>query len=99
MRAPAPRCTVDSGPSAPRRATRPRRVASPSAANNGAAAPRPALAALARRDMTRDVLHLLGPAAVVHAERLGAARRRDAVEARFDDAEERTLVGVLEAEL
>src|SRR5665213_2837177 len=56
--APSLRRAIDSGPSAPRRATRPRRVGSPSAANTGAARAGAGPAVLAR-DMALDVLHLI----------------------------------------
>src|SRR3546814_13187633 len=64
-------------------------------------------------DMALDVLHLLGPTAVVHAEGLVAAVRGDAVEARFGHRPQgavaapldaaldpaRTIVGIVDARL
>src|SRR5262245_32374677 len=76
----------------------PRRVSSPSAAKTGAL-PRPAAAVRARADMLRDVLQLLRPAAVVHAEGLGATSGRDAVEARLDQRQARARRRVFQAEL
>src|SRR3546814_1192725 len=78
------RCALS--PSLP---TSARRVGSPRAANTTAAleARRDqrdrAMRRRASLDMALDVLHLLGPTAVVHAEGLVAAVRWDAVEARF----------------
>src|SRR5436190_20486734 len=73
---------MESGPSLQRRATSRSRVSSPSAAKTGTAPTSPALATLRCRDMTRDVLRLFGPAAVVHPEGLRPAFARKSVEAR-----------------
>src|SRR6185295_8983720 len=91
------RRVMDCGPSAHSRATSRSRVRSPSAANTGAASVR--LTALRRLDMALDVARLLRPTPVVHPERLRAARRRDALEARLDDRESRALCHLLEAKL
>src|SRR5262249_59589556 len=65
-----------------------RRVSSPSAAKANACASRgdPRLCRLL--DMLRDVLHLLAPAAIVHAERLEPALFWNPVEAGLDDAQQ-----------
>src|SRR6187401_3849397 len=94
---PSVRLVIDDGPARHKRLTMPRRVSSPSAAKTGA--PLCNNAWSARRDMAFDVLQLSGPAAVVHAERLGAARRGQLVETGFDDLEPRPAVGVGQAEL
>ena len=70
---PSASALIESGPSAQSLETRRRRVGSPSAANSGAASWSFAEALLAR-DIPLDVLQLLRPAVVVHAERLEAAR-------------------------
>src|SRR4029077_18975096 len=75
---------IESGPSADRRPSSPSRSGSPRAANTGAASG--SLSAAARLgDILRELLRLARPPRVVHAERLGAARERDAIEARFHD--------------
>src|SRR5690606_16534457 len=86
-----------------------RRVGAPSAANTTAAAGarrdqrdralrRRAWLDRASPDMALDVLHLLGPAAVVHAEGLVAAVRGDAVEAGFGHGQQGAVAVWLEAE-
>src|SRR5207248_3815820 len=82
---PSLRRVIESGPSADRRPSRRSLVASPSAANSGAALP--------LLDIAREVLDLTGPPVVVHAERLGAARERNAIEPGFDDRERGALRG------
>src|SRR5947207_349477 len=100
---PSLRRVIDSGPPADRRPSRRSRVASPNAANSGtasggagggcsAAAPR-------LLDILREMLDLPGPPVVVHAERFGATRERDAIEPRLDDRERGAALGVLEREL
>src|SRR5438093_7137527 len=76
------------------------RVASPRAANIGAflRRSRPPLSRLAG-DMGLDVLHLLGPAAAVHPERLIAPRRRARVESRLRDDQHRSRRRLFEPEL
>src|SRR3989449_1916285 len=76
------------------------RVSSPRAANIGAflRRSRTPLSRLAG-DMGLDVLHLLGPAAAVHPERLLASRRRDRVEAGLRDDQRRSRGRLLEFEL
>src|SRR5438034_299710 len=80
---------IDSGPLVDSRISSCSRVASPSAANSGAAS-------CARRaasgDMGGDVAELFGPAALVHAERLVLAFRRQLVEAGLDDGQQRAAV-------
>src|SRR5262245_14461385 len=87
---PAVSRVIESGPSAPSRATRRRRVWSPSAAKTGsvavnAAAVARALPPLAKESL--DVLCLFCPAFRVHAESLRATRQGDAVEARLHDSQ------------
>src|SRR5262245_17581561 len=50
-------------------------------------------------DMTRDVLHLLLPAALVHPEGFGATMRRYLVEARLDDTDPCAGSDLLQGEL
>src|ERR1700674_2345704 len=95
---PAVSRTIDCGPPAHSRATSASRVSSPSAAKTGPARARPAVLALCG-DMPLDVLELLGPALVVHAEGLGAARGRYLVEARLGHGELRAAGDLLETEL
>ena len=59
---------------------------SPSAANTGTASV--SFAWLLLRDIALNVLGLLRPAALIHAECLFAARERNLVEARFRDCEQ-----------
>src|SRR5256886_11877958 len=82
---------MESGPPADRRPSRRSLVASPSAANSGAALP--------LLDILRELLDLPGPAVVVHAERLGATGERDAIEPGLDDRERGAALCVLEREL
>src|SRR5689334_9267062 len=88
---PSVRRAIDCGPFSDRRATRRKRVSSPSAANTGTASRTAAADSLPLRDIALDVLDLLAPAFVVHLERLGTARERHLVEAGFDDGEHRPL--------
>src|SRR5262245_6206494 len=76
-----------------------RRVSSPSAAKSGAA-PRRSSRRVRRAlgDMALDRLHLLGPAALVHAIGERAARERDAVEPGLDDRQPRAAGDRLELE-
>src|SRR5437763_16541639 len=85
------RRVIDRGPRAERRPSGRSLVASPSAANRGAA--RPLL------DILRELLDLPGPAVVVHAERLGTTRERDAIEPGLDNRERRAAPCFLELEL
>jgi len=71
---------IEPGPPDERRAINRRRVSSPSAANNGAASRTGGPLATLTLDIAADVLDLPTPPAVVHAERLGATRRRDFIE-------------------
>src|SRR5436190_3817708 len=82
---------MGSGPPADKRPSRRSRVASPNAANNGAALP--------LLDILRELLDLAVPAVVVHAERLGATGERDAIEPGLDNREHGAAVCVLELEL
>src|SRR5262245_27837935 len=91
---------IDSGPSTQSRATSASRVGSPSAANTGALSASFAATALRLlRDIALDVLHLLLPPALVHAEGFRATGERDAIEARLDDAEHRAAGLLFELEL
>src|SRR5947207_4403626 len=77
-----------------------RRVSSASAANTAACCRRfAALRSLPPRDMALDVLHLLGPAAVIHAEGLRTALCRDLVEARLGEDQQRPGRSLLQAKL
>src|SRR6266516_1925684 len=87
---PSLRRVIDSGPPA-RRPSRRSRVASPSAANSGAA--------LLLLDILREMLDLPGPPVVVHAERFGATGGRDAIEPGLDDRQFSAAVRFLEREL
>src|SRR5260370_9963509 len=89
---------MDCGPPPHNRATKASRVSSPSAEKIGPACARPVIPPLCG-DISLDSLELLGPALVVHAERLGAPRRRDAVEARLGDGELVAARNFLEPEL
>src|SRR2546421_13061855 len=82
---------MESGPPADSRPSRRSRVASPNAANSGAALP--------LLDMLRELLDLPGPAVVVHTERLGATGDRNAIEPGLDDRERGAAVCFLEHEL
>src|SRR4051794_20296602 len=75
------------------------RVSSPSAAKSGAASRTWATANALDRDMLLDVLELTGPAAFVHAERFVAPVRRQLVEARLGDGEQRAFLRLVEPEL
>src|SRR5437762_7371310 len=94
---PAVSGVIDCGPRAQSRATRASRVSSPSAAKIGSARVRPAVLRLAR-DMSLDVLHLLGPTLVVHPEGFGPAGGRDAIEAGLDHGQARPTGSVLQTE-
>src|SRR5258708_4197620 len=65
-----------------------RRVASPRAANTDAGTFSASIRLWGSFDMPRDVLDLLAPPAVVHAERLEPAPARELVETRLDDAQQ-----------
>src|SRR6266446_10657410 len=86
--APAVRRAIDIGPPVHSRATRPRRVWSPSAAKTGAAPASsaawgrspPSSSLARRRDILLARLHLKGPALPVHSICLGPARQRDLIE-------------------
>src|SRR5215471_11833400 len=85
-------CAIDNAPLAHRTATRRRRVSSPSAAKMGAEFRSGAFfsvvffeRALLRDDMFLDVFHLFVPTSAVHPKRFQTTRRRDTVEAGFDD--------------
>src|SRR3979411_3288479 len=74
------------------------RVSSPSAAKTDARA-RSAARPLGRlSEMPGDVVHLLAPAAFVHPKGLVAARAWNLVEARLDDAQQRSGRGRLQRE-
>src|SRR5271169_3107822 len=79
--------------------TRYSRVWSPSAANTGACARDLAVMLLrVLRDIAFDVLHLLGPATVIHAECFQASVAGDLVEAGFREHEQGTARDRLESE-
>src|SRR5262245_10907280 len=92
------RRTMDSGPCVVSRTSSRRRVASPTAANTGAAS-RTCRAAPLRLDLAFVVLRLLGPALGVHPEGLCAAAGRELVEARLHHAQLRSSDHGLETEL
>src|SRR5262245_41899115 len=93
------RRAIESGPFADRRTSSRSRVSSPSAANSGAASRTCAATIGLACDMALNVLHLRGPPLAVHAERLVATVRRQAIEARLDDRELRSVRRLLEPEL
>src|SRR5688572_6197844 len=74
-----------------------RRVASPRAAKTDALASSGSVRRLF--DMPRDVLDLLAPAALIHAESFATTLGRDLVEARFDDAQQGSAGDALQREL
>src|SRR6266516_4147468 len=88
---PSLRRVIDSGPPADRRPSRRSRVASPNAANSGAALP--------LLDILRELLDLPGPPVVVHAECFGATRERDTIKPGLDNRERGAAVRILEREL
>jgi hypothetical protein len=71
------------------------RVSSPSAANTGARARRPPL----RADMAFDVLHLLSPSTIIHAERLSSPPTRKLVKTRFNHCQQRPVRRRLQSKL
>src|SRR5580658_4800315 len=78
-------------------ATSARRVSSPSAENTRAGTLRRAAAPLRLlRDILFNVLHLHRPAAIVHAERLGAAVARNLVESGLGEDEQGAIRGFLQ---
>src|SRR6185436_17738433 len=95
---PVVRLVIEAGPERQSRLTMPRRVSSPRAAKIGALLRR-AVDRLGLLDMASDVLDLLRPAALVHAEGLATTRGGDLVEARLHDGEPRALLHLLELEL
>src|SRR5262245_15148098 len=74
-----------------------RRVGSPRAAKTSAGRPWPGSSSAF--DIGLDVLNLLGPAAVVHAQGVGLAVRGQGVETGFGDHQAGSLRGGLQAEL
>src|SRR5262245_7858380 len=74
-------CVIDPGPPDDNRRISPRRVSSPRAAKSGAASRTGDLAEALGLDMAANVLHLLSPALLVHAEGFGATSERHTVEA------------------
>src|SRR5688572_31703808 len=72
------------------------RVSSPSAAKIGAGGCLD-FATLFLRDMSFDVFHLLGPATIVHAQRLDLPMCRNLIEAGLGDDEQRPLRSRLQA--
>src|SRR5579863_2946772 len=90
---------MERGSPAASAATSDSRVSSPSAANTAACwRRRAAPPSMPARDMAGDVLQLLGPAAVVHAQRIAVAVWRQLVEAGLDDRETRAAGDLLEVE-
>src|SRR5437879_7580906 len=98
---PSLRRVIESGPPADRRPSRRSRVASPSAANNGTAPGGGSCSATALRlgDIPREVLDFAVPPVVVHAERFGATRERDAIKPGLDNGECGAALRLLEREL
>src|SRR2546427_13243139 len=98
---PSLRRVIERGPPADRRPSRRSRVASPSAANNGTAPGGGSCSATALRlrDIPRELFDLAVPPVVVHAERFGATRERDAIEPGLDNRERSAAVRFLELEL
>src|SRR5262249_55086990 len=90
---------IDPGPAVDSRTRSRKRVSSPRAAESGAAScacvGSPALAL----DMAANVLDLLGPAVVVHAECLRAAPGRNPIETGLGEREHRAALRLFEAEL
>src|SRR5688572_1110332 len=89
---------MESGPSTDRRPTRLSRVVSPRAANTGTASAIFRAAASRLRDMSLEVPDLAGPSLVVHPERLGSTRERDAIEPGLDDRHSGAAFRVVENE-
>src|SRR5690348_14242775 len=89
----------EAGPLAQRLTIRPRRVASPSAAKSGAASLSFAAESASAFDMALDVDELALPAALVHAEGLVAAPRRQLVEAGFHNLQPGAALRGLQPEL
>src|SRR4029077_3695782 len=88
-RVPDVRREIDCGSPLVSLASRPRRVSSPRAAKIDALVRNAAAALRGMFNVLGNILDLLAPAALVHAEGLVAAVRRQLVEARFDDAQPR----------
>src|SRR4051812_45427960 len=98
-RVPAVRRTIDCGVPRLKRSSTESRVASPSAAKISARDFN-AVDALARMgEILRDIDHLDGPTALVHAERFVTATCGQFVEARLDNAQNRPGYGRLKREL
>src|SRR5262245_23966012 len=91
---------IDSGPSFDRRETRRRRVSSPNAAKTDAESDSSAIArALAGMgQMFLDERNDHAPSFLVRAERLGAARERNAIEAGLDHGEQDAVYAVFQRE-
>src|SRR5262245_42102537 len=100
MSKPAASFAIDSGPSSPRRETRPRRVRSPIAKKTSAdAAMRGAPPRLCLTGKVfLDERHLHAPAGLVGGEGPGAALERNRVEARLDHGQEHAIGALLESE-
>src|ERR1700733_8508418 len=80
---PSASCEIDRRSPAQSLASSDNLVSSPRAAKTGACARCAATRLPALPDMALDVLHLLGPAPIVHAEGFRAPAARDLVEAGF----------------
>src|SRR4051812_32899017 len=102
MPEPSLSCAIERGAPSLSRLTIARRVLSPRAAKTrmGKRGREVAAARLsALPDMGLDVLHLFGPAAVIHAHRLKTAPLGNLLEPRLDQRQHRAAVDALELEL
>src|SRR5262245_7562528 len=91
--APPERAVAESARPVPSFLTTESRVPSPRAKTT------PATACSVAFDIFAKVLRLCGPAALVHSERALSPMSRNAIEARFDDGEQRAFGNRLETEL
>ena len=96
---PAVRREIDCGSPSHSLVSTDRRVSSPSAANTDAGVFGASGRLWRLSDMPRDILDLLAPPALVHAEGFDTALARHFVEARFDDAQQRPGRGLFQREL
>src|SRR5690348_11950492 len=101
---PAVSCVMDSAPPAQRAATSRKRVGSPSAAKTGGDLCKPCARDLRiapaslKGEVLLDQFHLVGPTALVGGKCLGAALRRQLVEARFGDGQQDTVPRIVQFE-
>src|SRR5579871_1185679 len=93
-------CEIECGSPRASFATSASRVSSPSAKKTDASARRTAAVPLRfLRDIALDVLHLLRPAPFVTPESFQTQIRRQLVESRLDDAQQRAVLRLLQPEL